>query len=192
MIQKTNLEADRVRLEPLGKEHVNGLFDASDQTVWKYMPIHVASRDDIASFIQRSQRMHADGTALAFAVIEKTSGEVAGSTGYWSYVAEHKRVEIGFTWYAPKWQRTHVNTSCKLLLLTHAFEEMNLNRVEFKTDSLNERSRAAIGRIGAVEEGIFRNHVIQPDGRLRHSVYFSIINEQWPDVKARLLERLKK
>ena len=92
----------------------------------------------------------------------------------------------------PKWQRTLLNTSCKLLLLTHAFEELKLNRVEFKTDSLNARSRTAIARIGAVEEGIFRNHVIQPDGRLRHSVYFSIINEQWPDVKTRLLERLKK
>ncbi len=192
MILKTVLEEGQVRLEPLGEEHLDELFSVSDQSVWKYMPIRLVNRNDFASFIQRAQQMRDNGTALAFAVIEKNSGEIAGSTGYWNFVDEHKRVEIGFTWYAPKWQRTHLNTSCKLLLLTHAFEELKLNRVEFKTDSLNARSRTAIARIGAVEEGIFRNHVIQPDGRLRHSVYFSIINEQWPDVKTRLLERLKK
>ena len=186
MIQKRILENDRVRLEPLGEEHIDGLFNVSDPAVWKYMPILVTGREDFASFVQRAQQLHDAGTALAFAVIEKKSNEMAGATGFWSYVAEHKRVEIGFTWYAPKWQRTHVNTSCKLLLLTHAFEELKLNRVEFKTDSLNERSRAAIARIGAIEEGTFRNHVIQPDGRLRHSVYFSIISDQWPDVKQRL------
>lgn len=190
MIEKQILENDWVRLEPLQEEHIDALCEASDPTVWKLMPIRVTCRDDFAAFVQHAEQSHSNGNGLAYAVIEKESGGVAGSTGFWNYVPEHKRVEIGFTWYAPKWQRTFVNTSCKLLLLTHAFETLKLNRVEFKTDSLNDRSRAAIARMGAVEEGTFRNHVIQPDGRLRHSVYFSIIGEQWPEVKTRLSERL--
>lgn len=190
MMEKQILENDWVRLEPLRDEHVDALCNASDPSVWKLMPIRVTGRDDFAAFVQHAEQSYSNGSGLAFAVIEKKSGEVVGSTGFWNFVPEHKRVEIGFTWYAPKWQRTFVNSSCKLLLLTHAFETLKLNRVEFKTDSLNDRSRAAIARIGAVEEGTFRNHVIQPDGRLRHSVYFSIISEQWAEVQSRLMERL--
>jgi RimJ/RimL family protein N-acetyltransferase len=109
-----------------------------------------------------------------------------GSTGYLNIDRQHRRLEIGGTWIAPEWQRTACNTEAKLLQLTHAFETLGCNRVEFKTDSLNERSRAALLRIGATEEGTFRNHMVMPDGRLRHSVYFSVIESEWPRVRVRL------
>ena len=130
------------------------------------------------------------GVALPFAIVEKATGRVIGSTRYGNIDRGHHRVEIGWTWVARDWQRTAVNTEAKYLLLKHAFETLGCMRVEFKTDSLNERSRAAILRLGAREEGIFRNHMITASGRIRHTVYFSIIDSEWPVVKGRLEAKL--
>ncbi|MGB2868110.1 MAG: GNAT family protein [Bacteroidota bacterium] len=130
------------------------------------------------------------GKSLPFITIEKNSGKAVGSSRYGNIALEHRRLEIGWTWIAPEWQRTAVNTEAKLLMLTHAFEQLHCIRVEFKTDSLNERSQKALKRIGAKEEGIFRNHMITPGGRIRHSVYFSITDAEWPEVKRSLEAKL--
>ena len=124
-------------------------------------------------------------------MIDKASGRIIGSTRYGNIDRVHHRVEIGWTWVARQWQRSAVNTEMKYLLLRHAFETLKCIRVELKTDSLNERSRAAILRIGAREEGTFRNHMITASGRIRHTVYFSILDSEWPDVKTRLERKLR-
>ena len=190
VLENIVLQNQFVRLEPLAEKHAAGLWQASAPDVWTYMPVNVESESDIARFVAYAENTRQSGQGLAFAVIDPADDEVVGSTGFWNFVPEYKRVEIGFTWYTPSRQRTAVNTSCKLLLLRHAFEGLQLNRVEFKTDSLNARSRKAIARLGATEEGTLRNHMIQPDGRLRHSVYFSILNSEWPEVRERLEKRL--
>ncbi len=129
---------------------------------------------------------------MPFATIEKSSGMVVGSTRYGNIDMAHRRVEIGWTWIAPRWQRTAVNTEAKYLMIGHAFEKLGCMRVELKTDSLNERSRNAILRLGAKEEGTFRNHMITSSGRIRHSVYFSIIDSEWPAIKVCLEGKLSR
>ena len=187
MIEKVTLENQTVRLEPLAEHHVQGLLDAGHfSEIWQYMPVAIQADEHAAGFVAYAQQMHAAGTALAFAMIQPSTGQFIGSTGYWNADLPNRRIEIGFTWITPEHQRTAVNTAGKLLLLTHAFETLELNRVEFKTDALNERSRAALKRIGAVEEGTLRRHMVQPDGRLRDSVYFSVIREEWPKAKTNL------
>lgn len=191
-LEATSLQNAFVRLEPLAAKHIDGLWEASTPEIWQYMPIRVEQKSDIRRFVDFAEKVQANGEGLPFAVIDPESGTVIGATGFWNYVAEHKRVEIGFTWYTPNRQRTAINTACKLLLLSYSFQVLDLNRVEFKTDSLNQKSRKAIARIGAVEEGVLRAHVVQPDGRLRHSVYFSILKEEWPAVEQRLTEFLSR
>ena len=186
LLQKINLENEFVRLEPLRRGHLAGLWEAATEETWDYMPLRVENRGDMEKFIHEANEIFDKGEGLGFAVVDPQTDEVVGSTGFWNFAPENKRIEIGFTWYTLSRQRTAVNTSCKLLLLTHAFEILDLNRVEFKTDSLNRRSRVAIARIGATEEGTLRAHVVQPDGRLRHSVYFSILKTEWPGVRQRL------
>jgi RimJ/RimL family protein N-acetyltransferase len=192
LLKEISLENEFVRLEPLRLDHLDGLWEASTEEIWDYMPLRVARRSEMKQYIQEANETFACGQGLGFAVRDPLTEEVVGSTGFWNFVPKNKRIEIGFTWYAPDRQRTAVNTSCKLLLLTHAFDTLNLNRVEFKTDSLNHRSRAAIARIGGTEEGTLRAHSIQPDGRLRDSVYFSILKSEWPGVRNRLVSRLAK
>ena len=131
------------------------------------------------------------GVSLPFVIIDADTNEVIGCTRYGNVERTHKRMEIGWTWVTPGRQRTPVNSEAKLLLLTHAFESLGANRVELKTDALNMKSRNAIGRIGAVQEGIFRQHMITAKGRVRDTVYFSIIQAEWPAVKQRLLVRLR-
>ncbi len=143
------------------------------------------------AYIAEAVRQHAAGAALAFATIYTDTGHAVGSTRFCNFDAANRRVEIGSTWIAPPWQRTVVNTEAKYLMLRHAFEVLGCIRVEFKTDSLNERSRAAILRIGASQEGILRNHMVTHTGRFRHSVYFSITDAEWPAVQARLEGMLK-
>jgi RimJ/RimL family protein N-acetyltransferase len=140
--------------------------------------------------VETALRLQADGVALPFAVMERASGRAIGSSRYAAIDRFNRRLEIGWTWYAPVWQRTAVNTETKYLMLRHAFETLGCLRVEFKTDALNERSRKALLRIGAKEEGTFRRHMIMPGGRIRDSVYFSIIDSEWPAVRARLEELL--
>jgi RimJ/RimL family protein N-acetyltransferase len=144
----------------------------------------------MVAFIETALREQEHGASLPFAIVEKATGCAIGSTRYGNIDRTHHRVEIGWTWVAREWQRTAVNTEAKYLLLKHAFETLGCMRVELKTDSLNERSRAAILRIGAREEGIFRNHIITASGRIRHTVYFSIIDSEWPAVKAGLEAKL--
>ena len=180
------LEGRHVRLEPLAKAHLARLAQVGlDEELWRWIPTPVRTTEEMASYIETALLEQKRGVSLPFAILEKATGGAIGSTRYGNIDATHHRVEIGWTWVARDWQRTAVNTEAKYLLLRHAFETLGCLRVELKTDSLNERSRAAILRIGAQEEGTFRNHMITASGRIRHTVYYSIIDSEWPRVKAR-------
>jgi RimJ/RimL family protein N-acetyltransferase len=184
------LEGRHVRLEPLSPEHTAGLAEVGlDHDLWKWIPTPVRTPEEMSVYVQTALNKQAAGSALPFALIETSSGRVVGSTRYGNIDRLHHRVEIGWTWVTRQWQRTPINTDAKYLLLRHAFETLKCIRVELKTDSLNDRSRAAILRIGARQEGIFRNHMITASGRIRHTVYFSIVDSEWPEVKARLEAR---
>jgi RimJ/RimL family protein N-acetyltransferase len=187
MLSPVVLEGQYVRLEPLANGHLDGLCAIGfEPSLWAYMLVRVTNRAEMAAFIDGAR-----GPAqLAFAVIDKASGRVAGCTRYMNYEPAHKRVEIGSTWYGVEFQRTPVNTECKYLLFTHGFEEMGMNRVELKTDSRNERSQLAIERVGAKREGTLRRHMIVP-GHVRDTVYFSVIAEEWPAVKEHLKKLLQ-
>ncbi len=187
MVTLVTLEGRHVRLEPLAKAHLAGLVEVGlDEELWRWIPTQVRTAEEMAAYIETALGEQERGTSLPFAIVEKATGRAIGSTRYGNIDRTHHRVEIGWTWVAREWQRTAMNTEAKYLLLRHAFETLGCLRVELKTDSLNERSRAAILRIGAREEGIFRNHMITASGRIRHTVYFSIIDSEWLAVKARL------
>jgi len=186
------LQGRHVRLEPLTLEHVAALAEVGlDDDLWKWIPTPVRTLDEMNAYVQTALQEQAAGSALPFALIEKSSGHAIGSTRYANIERVHYRLEIGWTWVARPWQRTAINTEAKYLLLRHAFEMLKCMCVELKTDSFNERSRAAILRIGAREEGTFRNHMITTSGRIRHTVYFSIIDSEWPGVRARLEAMLR-
>ena len=176
-----------VRLEPLSVDHVDALCEVGlNSDLWRYSQTLVETREDMRAYVETALRLQNEGAALPFAVVERASGRAIGSSRYAAIDRANRRLEIGWTWYGPAWQRTAANTETKLLMLRHAFETLGCIRVEFKTDALNERSRAALLRIGAKEEGMFRQHMVMPGGRLRDSVYFSIIDSEWPSVRARL------
>ena len=192
VVEPVILQGRHVRLEPLTPEHAAGLAEVGlDEDLWKWIPTPVCTPEEMSAYVQAALQDQAAGTALPFVLIEKSSGRAVGSTRYANIERVHHRLEIGWTWVARPWQRTAINTEAKYLLLRHAFETLKCMRVELKTDSLNERSRAAILRIGASQEGIFRNHMMTATGRIRHSVYFSIVDSEWPEVKARLEARLR-
>ena len=185
------LEGKHVRLEPLSLAHLPRLVEIGlDGDIFRWSPQPVQTPEDMRNFVETALREQLKGTSLPFATVERHSGLAVGSTRYLNIDRAHRRAEIGATWIAPSWQRTAVNTEAKFLMLRLAFESWGCNRVEFKTDSLNERSRRAILRIGAKEEGILRNHMVTASGRLRHSVYFSVIREEWPECKAALEAKL--
>ncbi len=187
------LEGRFVRLEPLTLAHVEPLVAVGlDPELWRWIPWPVRTAGDMRAYVEAALAMQAAGTGLPFATIELASGRVVGSTRFGNIDRPDRRAEIGWTWLAPPWQRTRLNSEAKLLMLEHAFERLGCVRVEFKTDSLNEKSRAALLRIGAREEGIFRNHMLTWSGRLRHSAYYSVIAEEWPAVKAALVEGLSR
>lgn len=190
-ISPVTLEGQHVRLEPLSKAHLAGLAEVGlDEELWRWIPTQVRNNEEMAAYIETALDEYRRGVSLPFATTEKNSGRVIGSTRYMNIEVAHHRLEIGSTWIAKPWQRTVVNTEAKYLMLLHAFEALKCMRVELKTDSLNERSRAAILRIGAKEEGTFRNHMTTWNGRIRHTVYFSIIDSEWPEVKTKLEEKL--
>jgi len=190
-IQPVTLEGRHIRLEPLTLDHHDGLCEIGlDDELWRWIPTPVKSREDMQDYIRLALQWQSDGTALPFATIEQSRGRAVGSTRYMNIDKPNRHVEIGATWIGRPWQRTAVNTEAKYLMLRHAFETLGCFRVELKTDVLNQQSRNAILRIGASQEGIFRKHVLCADGRLRDSVYFSIIDSEWPGVKARLEEKL--
>jgi RimJ/RimL family protein N-acetyltransferase len=185
------LEGVHARLEPLAKGHLAELAQVGlDEELWRWIPTPVRTREEMAAYIETALNEQDRGVSLPFAIVDKAAGCAIGSTRYGNIDGTNHRVEIGWTWVARGWQRTAINTEAKYLLLRHAFESLGCMRVELKTDSLNERSRAAILRIGASEEGVFRNHMVTASGRIRHTVYFSIIDSEWPAVKARLEAKL--
>ncbi len=191
IVAPVTLEGRHVRLEPLSRAHRDALVAVGlDEELWRWIPDPVRTPQEMAAYLEIALADQARGVSLPFAIVEKKSGQVIGSTRYANIERVHRRVEIGWTWVARQWQRTAVNTECKYLLLRHAFETLGSMRVELKTDSLNEKSRNAILRIGAKQEGVFRNHMITASGRIRHSIYFSIIDSEWPEVKSRLEEKL--
>jgi RimJ/RimL family protein N-acetyltransferase len=187
------LDGEHVRLKPLETSDLNGLCEAGlDPELWKWIPTRVIDKPSMDAYIRSALADEQKGTALPFVTIEKLSGRVVGCTRFGNIDTVNGRAEIGWTWIDPKYQRTVVNTEAKLLMLAHAFENWKCIRVELKTDALNERSRAAILRIGAKQEGIFRKHMICDTGRFRDTVFFSIIDEEWPFVRSRLLSKLGK
>jgi RimJ/RimL family protein N-acetyltransferase len=192
IIEPLTLKGTHIRLEPLSLAHHDGLCAVGlDERIWRWNPrAPVLTPEAMRAYIESALQQQAAGAALPFATVENTSGRPVGSTRFAEINVENRRVEIGSTWIAPAWQRTVVNTEAKYLMLCHAFETLGCIRVELKTDSLNERSRNAILRIGATQEGTFRNHMLTASGRIRHSVYFSIVDSEWPAVKARLEEKL--
>lgn len=185
------LEGSRIRLEPLREDHLDDLARvALDPAIWRWT---IARPEDVAGLRQWLETALANaeaGTERPFATVDRASGRAIGSTRFLNIVPEHKRLEIGWTWVGTAFQRTGANREAKLLQLIHAFETLGANRVEFKTHSENERSRTALAGIGATFEGDFRNHMVMPDGTLRHSAYFSVIVDEWPLLKARLQESL--
>lgn len=192
IVTPVTLEGKHVQLEPLLSAHHAALARIGlDEDLWSWIPVPVRTPEEMSAYIEAALAEQARGVSLPFTIVEKNSGKPVGCTRYGNIDRVHRRVEIGWTWVAKPWQRTPVNTEAKYLLLRHAFETLGCIRVELKTDSLNEKSRAAILRIGAQQEGIFRNHMITASGRIRHTVYFSIIDNEWPVVKARLEQRLK-
>jgi RimJ/RimL family protein N-acetyltransferase len=187
IVNPITLEGRYVRLEPLAMAHLAGLAEIGlDEELWRWIPTAVRTKEEMAAYIETALKEQERGISLPFAQVEKATGRAMGSTRFGNIDRTHHRVEIGWTWVGREWHRTAVNTEAKFLLLRHAFETLGCIRVELKTDSLNEKSRAAILRIGAREEGIFRNHMITASGRIRHSAYYSIVEAEWPAVKARL------
>lgn len=189
------LTGRHVRLEPMTEAHVPGLaaIGANQDDIWRLMPYgFMKSEADIHDWVRGVLRHAAEGTDLPFAAIHLASGQVAGATRYMEIRPAHRGLEIGGTWYGAEFQRTALNTECKYLLLRHAFETLGCIRVQLKTDLRNERSQRAIERIGAVREGVLRNHIIMPDGAYRYSVYYSVLDSEWPQVKARLEEMLNR
>ena len=190
-VEPVTLEGTHVRLEPVALNHHEALTEIGlEEELWRWTPNEVRTSQDMLRYIETALAEQARGGSLPFAVIDRERGCVAGSTRYMNIDTANRRAEIGSTWYGQDWRRTAVNTECKYLLLRHAFETLDAMRVEFKTDSLNTTSRNALLRIGAIEEGTFRNHMMTYSGRIRHTVYFSIINDDWPTVKAQLEQKL--
>jgi RimJ/RimL family protein N-acetyltransferase len=190
-VEPVTLEGAVVRLEPLSLEHVPALAAVGlDSELWRWTLSTIQTPGDMRTYVEKALAAAADGTEVPFATIERESGTVVGSTRYLNIDPHHRRLEIGYTWIASPWQRSAVNTEQKLLMLAHAFNTLGALRVEFKTDSLNERSRKALLGIGATEEGTLRNHMLTDSGRRRHSVYFSVIEEEWPRVRMHLEQRL--
>lgn len=190
-VEPVILEGERVKLEPLGLDHHADLCAVGlKEELWRLIPTFIGTPEEMRAYIRSALDDQAKGLSLPFATVDKASGRAIGSTRFGNIAPADKRAEIGWTWVAPEFQRTFVNTEAKYLMLRHAFEVWRCNRVEFKTDALNEKSRNAILRLGAKQEGIFRQHVVTYSGRLRDSVYFSMIDTEWPEIKARLEEKL--
>jgi RimJ/RimL family protein N-acetyltransferase len=190
-VEPVTLTGTVVRLEPLELEHLDGLAEVGlDPVLWRWIPFPVRTKDELRQYIEAALADREAGRAMPFATIERATDKPIGSSRYGNIDLANRRVEIGWTWVAPAWQRSAVNTEAKLLMLEHAFERLGCIRVEFKTDALNEQSRNALLGIGARQEGILRQHMVTETPRLRDSVYFSILDSEWPAVKDRLRARL--
>ncbi len=187
------LTGTTVELQPLQREHTAALLDAAaDGELWNLKVTNVPGPDTVDTYIATALAGRDAGSVIPFTILRKSTGQVVGSTRFWKVDRVNRKLEIGHTWLAQSTQKTAINTEAKLLLLTYAFEVLDCVRVQFTTDELNEKSRAAILRLGAVQEGIVRHERIMPDGRKRNSVRFSIIDSEWPQVKAGLLAKLQR
>jgi N-acetyltransferase len=187
------LEGSVVGLEPIRRDHVELFWEAAREAlddIFQWIPYRMKTREDFQLLVEKALAEQHRGESVVFATVERSSGQVIGSTRFMNIDRANRRVEIGSTWIAPAWQRTAVNTEAKYLMLRHAFEVWKCIRAELKTDALNQKSRNAILRIGAKEEGTLRRHVITWTGRVRDSVCFSILDSEWPEVKAKLEARL--
>ena len=190
-IEPVTLAGQRVRLEPLSAAHIAPLVKVGLDPDLRRWTVIAATAEEMRRYVETALAEQSAKESLPFATIDTASGTVAGSTRFCYIEPEHRRLEIGWTWIARPWQRTAMNTEAKYLMLRHAFEVFGCIRVEFITDVLNERSRAALLRIGAKQEGILRHHMIMSSGRIRDTVCFSIIDSEWPAVKGMLEERLR-
>lgn len=187
------LTGTTVELQPLQREHTAALLDAAaDGELWNLKVTNVPGPDTVDTYIATALAGRDAGSVIPFTILRKSTGQVVGSTRFWKVDRVNRKLEIGHTWLSQSTQKTAINTEAKLLLLTYAFEVLDCVRVQFTTDELNEKSRAAILRLGAVQEGIVRHERIMPDGRKRNSVRFSIIDSEWPQVKAGLLAKLQR
>jgi RimJ/RimL family protein N-acetyltransferase len=185
------LELNGVRLEPLGPQHAEGLLAAAqDGELWNLRITSVPAPNEVDAYIDKALGMRP--SRLAFAVVDAASGAVIGSTSYHDILPEIGRIEIGYTWYAKSRQRSHVNTTCKLLLMTHAFEKLGAALVGLRTDNFNHASQAAIERLGARKDGVLRHHALRRDGTVRDTVMYSITAGEWPEIKAQLRYRLER
>ena len=190
-VSPVTLTDHRVRLEPLGLQHEDGLKRAAaDGELWTLRVTSVPEPADTRGYIERALQGRAEGHRFAFAVLDATSGEVIGSSSYHDIVAAVERLEIGYTWYARSRQRTHVNASAKLLLMQHAFETLGARLVGWRTDNFNFASQRAIERLGARRDGVLRHHALRRDGTIRDTVMYSMTAGEWPEAKAELLARL--
>lgn len=189
-VEPVTLQARNIRLLPLSLEHEEGLrAAASDGQLWKLRVTSVPEPHEVQAYIETALRTD---NRFAFAVLDATSGQVLGSSSYHDILPAVKRVEIGYTWYAARYQRTHINSTCKLLLMTHAFETLSCNVVGWRTDNFNFESQQAIERLGAQKDGVIRGHAMRRDGTIRDTVMYSMRAGEWPEAKAQLLYRLDK
>ncbi|MBA2393759.1 MAG: GNAT family N-acetyltransferase [Ktedonobacteraceae bacterium] len=194
-IEPITLTGKLVRLEPLQMKHAAELYQAAKDhpDIWTYMPLNpIRSLADMEQVIAKACQKQEEGTSLPFAIIDLAHNRAVGSTRYLDIQPAHRGLEIGWTWLSPLVQRTGINTECKYVLSQYAFETWGAIRVQLKTHHLNLKSQRAIERLGAVKEGTLRNHVIMPDGSYRHSVYYSIIDSEWPVVKAGLEAKMQR
>jgi len=184
------LEGSFVRLEPMTMDHHQRLTEVGlDPEIWRFTVVMIRSAEEMRDYIAEAVNAQRAGTSLPFVTIERSSGRVVGSTRFGNYDPANRRIEIGWTWLAKSWQRTAINTEAKYLMLAHAFERLGCVRVELKTDILNAPSRRAMLRLGAREEGVLRKHTLMWTGRFRDSIYYSVLDDEWPEVKTNL-ERL--
>lgn len=190
-VRPVTLEGSIVRLEPLSATHLDGLAEvAFEPAIWRWTIARPVDIDGLRAWLEAAVANAGAGVERPFATVDAATGKPIGSTRFMSIVPDHRRLEIGWTWVATAWQRRGANQEAKYLQLRHAFEDLEANRVEFKTDASNDKANPALLAIGASFEGTFRNHMVMPDQRLRHSNYYSVTVEDWPAAKARLEERL--
>ena len=191
VVEPVTLPGRHVRLEPLAENHLDELWPvASEAALWQWIPYPVRSKDDLRAYIATALEGRAAGHMLPFVNRLVETGQAIGSSRFGNIAPADYRAEIGWTWVGGPWQRSAANSEAKLLMLDHAFGTWHCHRVEFKTDSLNEKSRAGLLGIGATFEGTFRNHVVTHTGRMRHSAYYAIVDDDWPAVRSRLVARI--
>ena len=191
-VQPVTLRSNGLRLEPLALSHEDGLAAAAaDGQLWRLRVTSVPEPQETRAYIETALQMREQGSRFAFAVIDEATGRVLGSTSFHDIIAAVRRVEIGYTWYARSVQRSHVNTTCKLLMLGHAFDQLGCHVVGWRTDNFNFASQRAIERLGAKKDGVIRGHALRRDGTIRDTVMYSLRAGEWPESRAHLLSKLE-